>query len=243
MNKLIAGLVIFVIVVLWLLSSVVEIGTGKVGIVTSFGKVTGRELDSGVNFKKPFPFESVSKYDVQVQKEQTDASASSQDLQDVKATLVVNYHLNRGSISELHRTVGTTYKERLIDPAIQESVKATTAKFPISELVTKRGELKDQATHALKTRLEKRGIVVDDISITNLTFSPEYTKAIEAKQVAQQNAERAQFTLQQAQLDAQAQQTQKESLTAEILQKMAIEKWNGVLPTVTGGATPFINVK
>lgn len=218
------------------------VGVGQVGVVTSFGKIVG-QANSGIVIKAPWPIQRIYKFDVKTQKDQADVAAASNDLQDVNATIVTNYHLDNVSVGKLFRTVGTDYKDRIIDPAIQESFKATTAGYPIGDLVTKRPELKEKSLTALKQRLAGRGIIVEDISITNLSFSDSFTKAIEQKQVAEQQALQAEFNLKKAQIDAEAQQTQKDSLTDQILQKMAIEKWDGHLPQATGGTVPFINIR
>lgn len=222
------------IAIIMLLTSIVVIGTGKVGVITQFGRVTGRELASGIHLKAPFPIQSVTKYDIQIQKEQAEAQAATNDLQNVSATLALNYHLDSGRITDIHKNIGPGYKLRIIDPAVQEVFKAASAKFTAAQLVQNRQDVKNDAVTNIKSRLESRGIIVDDFSIINFEFSLEFAKAIEQKQVAQQNAERANFTLQQSQLDAQAQAAQKLSLTPEILQKMAIEKWDGHLPTALG---------
>lgn len=229
------------------------VGVGQVGILTSFGKVTS-QINSGVVIKAPYPFQALDTFDIRTQKDSADVAAASQDLQDVNATIVTNYHVDGSKIGTLYTTVGTDYKARLIDPAIQESFKATTAQYPVSDMVTKRPELKAKALEILKDRLAKRGIIVEDISVTNLKFSPAYAQAIEQKQVAQQQADQAKYLAEKAtneaaakvaaaKGEAEAQSIVQQSLTPELLQKMSIEKWNGVLPTVTSGATPFINVK
>jgi len=214
------------------------VGVGQVGVVTRLGQVN-RHLDSGVALKLPFPFESLSTFDIKTQKDQADADAASQDLQDVKATVVTNYHIDNNKVDDLYRTVGVDYKSRVIDPAIQESVKAATANFPIAELITKRAEVKASITKSLQDRLSKRGIVVEDVSLTNLSFSQEYTQAIEQKQVAQQKAEQAQFNLQKAQVDAQANQVQQAALTDQILEQQAIAKWDGHMPQFVGQGSVF----
>lgn len=227
-----------VIVAFWLASSlVVAIGTGQVGVVTQFGQVTGRELNEGLNFKPPW--QQVTIYDVRVQKEEGRAEAATNDLQNVTSVLAVNYHLDRGRISDIHRNLGPQYKDRIINPAVQEVFKGASAKFTAAQLIQNRSEVKADTVANLKNRLEARGIVVDDLSIVDFQFSPDFARAIEQKQVAQQNAERAQFTLQQAQKDAEAQAAQKSSLTSELLQKMAIEKWDGHLPTYLGQNSVF----
>ncbi|MCW2763442.1 MAG: mitochondrial prohibitin complex protein 1 [Marmoricola sp.] len=241
--KLTAKIAVVVAIIILLIALCVRVvGVGQVGVKTRLGKVVG-QYNSGVVLKLPWPLERLYKFDIKTQKDQAEVAAASSDLQDVNATIVTNYHIDNSKVGNLFTTVGTEYKDRIIDPAIQESFKATTAQYAVGDLVTKRSELKSKSLTVLKSRLAQRGIVVEDISITNLAFSPSFTRAIEQKQVAEQQAQQAQFNLQKAQIDAQAQATQKESLTPEILQKMAIEKWDGHLPQATGGNVPFINIK
>lgn len=231
-----------IVIVLFFVFCFRIVGVGHVGVVTRFGNVS-RQSSSGIVIKAPWPIERLYMFDVKTQKDQADVEAASSDLQDVNATIVTNYHIDGNKVGDLFSTVGVDYKARIVDPAIQESFKATSAQYPIGDLVTKRSELKGKSIEVLKSRLAKRGIVVEDISITNLKFSPSFTQAIEQKQVAEQQAQQARFNLERAQIDAQAQETQKTSLTPEILQKMAIEKWDGKLPQATGGNVPFVNIK
>ncbi len=216
------------------------IGTGQVGVVTQYGRVTGRELTEGLSVVAPFGVNDVSIYDVKVQKEVADTQAATKDLQDVTAEVVLNYHLNRGEVSTIHQTVGELYKDKVITPALSETFKGASAKYNASELITERSTLKKDVYDQLRDRLEKYGIVVDDVSITNFKFSESFAKAIEDKQVAQQNAERAKFNLEAAQTDAQAQAAQAQTLSDNFLRKLAIEKWDGKMPnTVAGDGTVF----
>lgn len=235
-----AGLgVIAAIILVWLMfAATVTVGTGQIAVMTRLGDVTGQELGSGFHLKNPFDKANV--YDIKTQKEQVDAAAASKDLQDVKATLVVNYNLEAGKISTIHRTLGTKYKEKVVDPAIQEIFKSATAKFNATELITERGRVKHDAQTQLTERLEKFGVRVQDLSITNFSFSPEFTAAIEAKQVAQQNAERAKFNLEASRTEAEAQAAQGATLTPQFLQKLFLDKWNGVLPQVMGSDTSLL---
>lgn len=238
---LVKKLIFFVagaLLLLWLfVSSTAAIGTGKIAVMTRFGKVTGQELGEGFHLKNPL--DKANEYDIKVLKEETRAEAASKDLQDVNSTLVVNYRLEAGKVSEIHRTVGVFYKEKLIDPAVQEVFKGATAKFDATQLITDRSTVKADAFNELVNRLKPYGIIVQELSITNFSFSPEFTRAIEAKQVAAQEAERAKFNLERANLDAQAQNAQKTSLSAELLQKYAIDKWNGQMPTYVGSGSVF----
>lgn len=238
-RKSIIGIGLGLVLVVGLMSAIRQIGTGQIGVVTRFGRVTGGELGEGLHVVMPYGIDRVSRYDIKVQKQQDDANAASKDLQDVVATLALNYRIEAGKVGEVHRTVGPLYSVKLIDPALQEVFKATSAKFTAGELVTNRAEVKGEVFKLIKERLEKYGIIIDDVSIVNFQFSAAFSKAIEEKQVAQQNAERARFNLEAARVDAEAQQAQAQTLSALFLQKQAIEKWDGKLPQYLGQETVF----
>lgn len=237
-KKLLIAAIVFV-VAMGLLSSVKVIGTGQVGVVTRFGKVTGRELDEGLSLILPLGINKVTVYDIKLQKQTVDSKAASSDLQDVSSQLVLNYNLRRDNISHLHQTIGRSYEDKVITPAINEVFKAAAAKYTASELISQRSDLKAYTQKIISERLKKYGITVDELSLTNFEFSQNFSKAIEDKQVAQQNAERAKFNLEAAKTDAEAQKAQSETLSAEYLQKQAIEKWDGKMPEYLGGGSVF----
>lgn len=241
-RKNILLIVIAAVAVITLITSIRTIGTGKIGVVTQYGRVTGRELNEGISFISPWGLNNVAVYDIKVQKEAVNATAASKDLQDVTSEIVLNYNLERGSVSKMHQTVGTEYVDRIIIPAINEVFKAASAEYTASELITERGRLKAQAQKNLSDRLSPYGIKVSQLSIVDFKFSPSFSKAIEEKQVAQQNAERAKFNLEAARTDAEAQRAQSETLTQQYLQKQAIEKWDGKLPTYMGGGDSVFNI-
>ncbi len=147
----------------------------------------------------------------------------------------------------VYQNIGSLYKERIIDPAIQEAFKATTAKFTATELITKREAVKQEALSHLKERLNVFNVIVDDFNIVNFDFSQDFNQSIEQKQVAQQNYEKARIeattatTQAQGQADAQKILRDSGSLTPEYLQFLAVQKWDGKLPSATAG-TPFINI-
>lgn len=238
-NKVIRFTLVLVILALIAFTAIRQVGTGQIAVVTRFGKVTGRELGEGLHLVAPLGIDKVVRYDIKVQKQTDEASAASKDLQDVGAELALNYRIEAGRVGEIHRTIGPLYGPKLIDPALQEVFKATSAKFSAQELITNRAEVKKEAYDLIKERLERYGITIDDLSIVNFKFSPSFSRAIEEKQVAQQNAERAKFNLEAAQIDAQAQQAQAQTLSPLFLQKQAIEKWNGQLPNYMGQGTVF----
>lgn len=250
-----AGLfgVLLLLGIVTLVTSFRIVGTGEVGVVASYGKVTGRELGEGLSMVAPWGINTVTKYDVKTQKDEVDSQAATKDLQDVNGKLVLNYTLERGEVSHMHQTVGAEYKDKLILPALNEVFKAATAKYNASELITKRAEVKNDVYKGLKDRLEKYGIAVQDVSITNFTFSKEFNKAIEAVQIANQQVAKAKQQLEQAKIDAErkvaqaegearAQKLQQQTLTDELLYKQWIEKWDGQLPTYVGGNGSILNL-
>ena len=238
-KKLIIGVIIGLLLLVTVATSIRQVGTGQVGVVTQYGRVTGRELDEGLSFILPWGLNTVTVYDIKVQKETVSSAAASQDLQDVSSEIVMNYQLERGSISKIHQTIGASYVDKIVTPAINEVFKAASSKYTASELITERSKLKAEAYSTLVNRLKPFGIRVSELSIVDFKFSANFSKAIEEKQVAQQNAERAKFNLDAAKTDAEAQRAQSETLTSEYLQKEAIEKWDGKMPTYIGGGSVF----
>lgn len=230
---------VILIAVIGIFSSIKVVGTGQVGVVTMYGKVTGRELGEGIAMVLPFGIERVSIYDIKVQKQAVTSTAASKDLQDVSSEIVLNYNLERGSVSKVHQTIGIYYVDKIVTPAINEIFKAASAEYTAAELITQRSQLKTKAQQALAARLQKYGINVSELSIVDFKFSANFSRAIEEKQVAQQNAERAKFNLEAAKTDAEAQRAQSQTLTSEYLQKQAIEKWDGKMPTYIGGGSVF----
>ena len=235
--KYISIIVLILLLIVTFFSAIRIIDTGQVGVVTQFGRVTGRELSEGLSFVAPLGINKVSIYDIKVQKETVTSSAASKDLQDVSSQIVLNYTLQRSDISRIHQTIGVNYVDKIITPAINEIFKAASAEYTASELITDRRSVKNEAQKRLTERLKPSGIDISELSITEFKFSDNFSKAIEEKQVAQQNAERAKFNLDAARTDAEAQRAQSQTLTQEYLQKQAIEKWDGKLPTYLGGGT------
>lgn len=251
---LLVGLAVFAVLGLtWLFSSMTSIDTGKIGVVTNYGKVTGKELSEGLTWIAPFGIESVTEYDVKTQKVEVSAAAATKDLQDVNATLVLNYQLQRGEVSKVHQTIGADYNDKLVLPAVQEVFKAASAKFTAQELITSRPEVKKVAYDALAARLSKYGITVQDLSIVNQQFSAEFNKSIESTQVAQQEVLKAKQELEkvrvdaekqiaEAQAQAEAQRLKQATLTPELLQQEAIKKWDGKLPQYSTTGSSIFNL-
>lgn len=234
-------------------SGVYTVPAGNVGVITRFGAVH-RVVQPGLGIKIPFADE-LHEMSIRTQKDQVDVAAASRDLQVVTSTIATNYHLDGLYATDVFQNVGTNYQEILIAPAVQNIFKATTAKYTAEELITKRDEVRARAEEALALQLAEYHVIVENVNIVNFDFSPEFNAAIEAKQVAQQQVETAKQKLAQAEVDAQTVIAQAQgqadaqaalrdsgSLTDAYLRFLALTKWNGILPTVVGGATPFIDV-
>ncbi len=242
-----------VVAVILLAQSFAVIRAGERGVVFSkFGGIKEVIMDEGLRFKIPF-VEDIIPVDVKVQKSQTDATAASKDLQTVSSTIALNYHIDPGQVNTVYQTIGLFFKERVIDPAVQESVKAVTAEFTAEELITRRSEVSAKIKDNLTERLLDFNIIVDGFNIIDFSFSRGFNDAIEAKQTAEQQALKAKRDLDrikieaeqkvtQAKAEAEAQRLQRETITPTILQLRAIEKWDGHFPQVIGGAMPFIDI-
>ena len=202
---------------------------------------------------------SILIFDVRIQKEAVQASAASKDLQTVTTTLALNYHLDPEKVDQLYQKIGKDYKERIIDPAVQEAIKSITAKYTAEELITKRELVKQEVKIALFERLKGDFIAVDDLSIVNFDFSSSFNAAIENKVTAEQDALAAKNKLEQVKFEAEqrvaeakgeaeAIKIQAQAITqqggADYVKLKSIEKWNGVLPVYSlGNSVPLINLQ
>jgi len=169
----------------------------------------------------------------------------------VATEIVLNYHLFPDRVNKVYQTIGLEYQKRIIDPAVQEIVKAVTAKFTAEELITKRQFVKDEIKSALHERLMTSHISLDELNITDFQFSKGFNEAIESKQTAEQLALKAQRDLERVKIEGQqkivqakAEAESQRTISPIILQLRAIEKWDGKFPQVIGGsgALPFINL-
>ena len=200
------------------LSSFTTIPAGHRGVVTRFGAVTGTILDEGLKVKMPF-LDSVTKMSVQTQKYEADSTAASLDLQDVKTTVALNYHLDPASSAEVYRTLGLDYINKIAAPAIQETIKQVTAKYNAEDLILKREDVKASITENLSNRLLARGIITEAVSITNFQFSSTFTAAIEAKVSAEQAVLEARNKLERVKVEAQQREAEAQGEAAARIAK------------------------
>src|ERR671913_1532447 len=202
---IIIGIIIISVIAV---SSVRIVDAGHRGVLVQFGNVaTDISLDEGIHFVTPFR-DSVVQMEVRNQKTVENAASASKELQDVTTQVALNYRINPDNAQVVYQQLGFDYGNRVIVPAIQESVKQVTARFNAEELITKRETVKNQIEEQITARLGGYNIVVDALSITEFQFSPQFTAAVEAKVEAQQRALQAQNELRRIQIEAQQNEAQ-----------------------------------
>ncbi|MGZ3524849.1 MAG: prohibitin family protein [Thermodesulfobacteriota bacterium] len=259
-------LILVVLLILFIISwgSFAIVPAGHRGVVLWWGSVEKRIMGEGLNFKVPIA-ERVIKVDVKVQPHPfKEIDASSKEYQMVKMTGMMNFHIDPAFVNDLYQKVGLDFADKVIDPAFNDFVKEVVPTYPIGEILPKREEIRKRAMGKLGENLARYHIVVDDIYFANIRFSPEYERAIEAKQVAQQQVETQRQVLAQREIEAQqkvatakgeaesilvvaqgqakANDALSRSISPILVQYKGVEKWNGILPQVSGGAIPLIDL-
>ncbi len=255
-------ILLIVFIILW--GTFVIVPAGHRGVVLWWGSVEKRIMGEGLNFKVPIA-ERVIKVDVRVQPHPfKEIDAASKEYQMVKLTGMMNFHIDPSYINDLYQKVGLDFAEKVIDPAFNDFVKEVVPIYTITEILPKREEIRKRAMMKLGDNLTRYHIIVDDIYFANIRFSPEYERAVEAKQVAQQQVETQRQVLAQREIEAQqkvatakgeaesilvvaqgqakANDVLSRSISPILVQYKSIEKWNGLLPQVTGGAMPLIDL-
>lgn len=237
-KKLFLFSVIGIFIIITIFCSFQTIKSGEVGLRVRFGKIIDSNLNEGFNFKIPY-IESIVKVNIKVQKAEVSTSSASKDLQDINTNIAVNYRVESNKASQLYRTVGNNYEQTILLPAIQESIKSVISRYTAEETITSRPEVSQECMKELQAKVEKYGIVIDNFNIINLTFSEEYAKAIEEKQVAEQKLAtsklEAEAKIVEAEATKKANELLKQTLTDELIAKEFIEKWNGQLPSTYAG--------
>jgi len=257
-------LIILLIIFIFLWSSFALVPAGHRGVVLWWGSVEKRVMGEGLNFKVPMA-ERVIKVDVRVQPHPfKEIDAASKEYQMVKLTGMMNFHIDPSFVNDLYQKVGLDFANKVIDPAFNDFVKEVVPIYQITEILPKREEVRKRAMTKLGENLARYHIVVDDIYFANIRFSPEYEKAVEAKQVAQQQVETQRQVLFQREIEAQqkvatakgeaesssvvaqgqakANEALARSISPILVQYKTIEKWNGILPQVSGGGIPLIDL-
>lgn len=254
--KFIILLLIIAAVAVLLFSSVAIVEAGHTGVVVTLGRVGDHVLQEGLHFKVPF-IQEVVKIDNRITKLEVSTEAFSKDLQTVQTTLAINYRVDTAKSYSIYKNIGADYETVLVVPAVNEVLKATTAMYTAEESVTNRTLVSDGLVAGLNEKLNDIGLYITDVNIINFDFSEAYITAIEEKQVAQQQLLKAETEKQtritnaeaeaaavkiKAEAEAEANRILAESITDELVEYNKIEKWNGELPRVTGGASSILDI-
>jgi regulator of protease activity HflC (stomatin/prohibitin superfamily) len=222
---------------------IVDVGT--VGV--KFNAVSGQtaSCQQGFHFKMPL-LESVTKFDVKTQRMDEKAVGASKDLQEVTFELALNYHLDYTKVNQLYVKVGRDYQQKVIFPAINEIVKATASKFPVEQIIVNREVLKTDIEKALSIKLAIYDIIVENVNLMDIDFTPEFNKVVEEKQIEEQRIKTAEYRKMQAEQDKQTSILQaegearkqallRESVSEKVISLKWIEKWDGKLPDIIAG--------
>lgn len=230
------------------------IKTGEIGIKTKFGKIISTTSNEGIVWKSPL--EKIQKINIKVQKYENETSyeTSTKDMQVVNNIKVtINYRVDGENAINLYKQVGINYKEVILEPSIEETIKAVISQYTAEEVVTKRSEVALNMNDTLNTKLNSYGIASVSVAINNFDFSEAYNQAIENKAVAEQEVETSKNQLEKAKVEAETKKVKaqgesdanailEKSLTKEILIDKYIEKWNGELPQVSGDTNTFFDI-
>jgi regulator of protease activity HflC (stomatin/prohibitin superfamily) len=253
LGYLVAAVVVVIVLILGF-GSWGTIEAGHRGVVLRMGAVTGEIKGEGLYGKTPL-IDHVVPMDVRMQKEQVETEGASKDLQSVKTVVALNLSVLPDKCALLYQTIGIDYLQTVVAPAMQESIKAVIAQYTAEELVSKREDVREAIAKLISEKLNPIGLKIEALNIVNFDFSASFNQAIEAKVTAEQNALAAKNLLAQKEFEAQqtvaiakgkadAMQIEANALRDNpmILQLRALEKWDGVLPRVTTGSVPFIDV-
>lgn len=254
-KKIIIAVVILLAVVILAANCITIVEAGHTGVVVTLGKVNDGVLQEGIHVKAPF-VQKVVKIDNRITKLEVQTEAFSKDLQTVTTTLAINYRVDTSKSFSIYKNIGADYETVLVTPAVNEVLKATTAKYTAEESVTNRALISDGLVEGLNEKLNSIGLYVTDVNIINFDFSEAFITAIEEKQVAQQkllksetdkqtaiinaeaNAETIRIT---AEAEAKANQIINDSLSKNVIEYNKVEKWNGELPKVTGSSGSLVS--
>ncbi|MBR4171757.1 MAG: prohibitin family protein [Kiritimatiellae bacterium] len=231
-----------------------QIDPGEVGIRTFFGKITSQSLDEGLHFYWPIGG-NIIVYDAKQQRMNCNTEVFTKDIQTAKIQFAINYSLDRTKIADLHQTVGISFEQKLIEPAVINAVKDVIGQWEADSLIAKRDEAAKLIFSTLNQVLDKYAIQVSAVNIMDISYSDAFEKAVEEKQVAMQNAIKAKNITDQkteegkqlvimAEAEAKSMTTRAEALekNKDLVLYEAVMKWDGKLPVyLMGDVVPLLN--
>lgn len=252
---LIAFALLFIII---LSSMFFTVNPGQVAIVVRLGKIHNTQAE-GMYIKLPL-IDSIEIFSIKIQRADIETEAFSRDMQTIKVAIVANHRIEQGTITSIYRNLGTGYVQTIIEPITQEVLKSILANYSAEDIIANRTQVAEEMSKTVKSRLLEKQIIITDLSITDFDFSDAFVKSVEDKQIAEQNAKKAEKDVERvkreseqaimrASAEAQGLKLQREAVTPTLIelrkveaQLKAIDKWDGKMPIYNGGALPFINI-
>jgi regulator of protease activity HflC (stomatin/prohibitin superfamily) len=266
-GKIAAIVIVLILLIVAVVSSLAIVPAGSTGVITTFGKVSENSYSEGFHLKIPFAQDMIVVSN-KIQVYEADASAVSKDLQTVSSKIAVNFRVKADSSASIYKNIGSDYQTVILMPAVQESMKAVSAKYTAEELITERNQVGEEIKEQLSDKVNDYGIQIEKFNIVNFEFSEEFNDAIEQKQVAEQNKLKAETEKEQkiieaeaeaqkvkinaeanaeaikteAEAQAEANKLLTESLSQTLIDYQTIEKWDGVMPKVASSANPIVAI-
>ncbi len=251
-GKIVGIIAIIIGVLIIFFNLFVSVKSGHTGVVTTFGKVEDSVLSEGLHIKIPF-IQNIIQVDNRILKAEAPCVSASKDLQTVSSSIALNYRVDTSMSADLYKNVGLSFESTIVNPAIQECVKAVSAQYTAEELITNRQSVGDEMRAALSEKISPYGLNIEVFNIISFEFSAEFDAAIEAKQTAQQNALKAeqdlerikieaQQQIEQAKAEAEAYKLKNQEITDKTLIMEYINKWDGKLPVVSSDGTMMFDI-
>jgi prohibitin 1 len=195
------GIAGFILVILFF-SSMTRVGTGHVGVVTLFGKVTGETLGEGIHLMSPLKTDNEMSVQTQTIKESASVPSSEGLMMSLDTALI--YHLNPDRAAEVFEKIGADYEEKVVEPTLRSAIREATASHTANALYTSEREaVSNQIQSQVTQELGKRGVVVENILLRDINLPATLKASIEAKQQAEQEALAMNFRLQKETQEAQ----------------------------------------
>lgn len=232
------------------------VNAGERGVKVSLGKVSPQSYTEGVHFVMPF-ISKIHKMDIKTQKSNIATIIFTKDIQQARLEYVINYNLQPENVHKMYKEVGKNYKDTILVPVVEGTVKNVVGSYNANDLVGSRAKATSDILIKLQEQLDDNYINVTDFNITNIDYSDSFEKAVEAKTVAEQEAlkaknmtakvqEEARQKVISAEAEAKSMAIRANALTQNknLVEYEAVQKWDGKLPQyMMGNSVPFVNLK
>jgi len=254
--KLVVGAAVGVFLLIAGCEGTQTVKTGNRGVKVVFGKVEQQPLSEGLYFINPFTTH-LAQMNVQTLKWEYKTEAYTKDVQKSTISYAINYGLDPTYAAEMYRTVGETWPDVLLPQVVNEEIKRQIGQVVAVDLVAQRDQIAREIERLVTQNMAQRHVIISGFRLTNIDYTPEFEKAVEAKVVAQQDAireqnhtvqvqQQANQTVLSAEAEAKSMKIRADALSSnqKLVQWEAVQKWDGALPTIVlgGNAMPFINM-